>query len=201
MNHLVVTNAIFGHKPSHLLTRHPDDGVTTAQIDFILFHQRWRSSVIDPHSYNGADTGSKSGSDHNLALAKILHRLASRRKNKPEVQLDIVWSNTWLRPVSNSIDLPIDWVPENALSSHEGVRIRQKFSLGFLKYYDDVAILSDPEKAPTMLDEVVSWADRIGFKVSTGKRKYMTLNHTDPISLTVNQVELDQVDSFPYHGS
>ncbi|KAK2716480.1 hypothetical protein QYM36_006833, partial [Artemia franciscana] len=162
MNHLVVTNAIFGHKPSHLLTRHPDDGVTTAQIDFILFHQRWRSSVIDSHSYNGADTGSKSGSDHNLALAKILHRLASRRKNKLEVQLDT------------------------------GVRIRQKFSLGYLKYYDDVAILSDPEKAPTMLDEVVSWADRIGFKVSTGKRKYMTLNHTDPISLTVNQVELDQ---------
>ena len=89
MNHLVVTNTIFQHKPSHLLTWHSNDGVTKAQIDFILVRQRWRSSVQDSRSYNGADTGSQSGSDHRLVAAKILLRLATRRKNKPKAGFDI----------------------------------------------------------------------------------------------------------------
>ncbi|XP_065584586.1 uncharacterized protein LOC136043608 [Artemia franciscana] len=89
MNHLVITNIIFQHKPSHLLTRHSNDGVTKAQIDFILERQRWRSSVQDSRSYNGADTGSQSGSDHRLVAAKILLRLAIRRKNKSKVGFDI----------------------------------------------------------------------------------------------------------------
>ncbi|KAK2706384.1 hypothetical protein QYM36_016430 [Artemia franciscana] len=66
MNHLVITNTIFQYKPSHLLIWHSNDGVTKAQIDFILVRQRWRSSVQDSRSYNGADTGSQSGSDHRL---------------------------------------------------------------------------------------------------------------------------------------
>ncbi|KAK2717649.1 hypothetical protein QYM36_006428 [Artemia franciscana] len=89
MNHLVITNTIFQHKPSHLLTWHSNDGVTKAQIDFILVRQRWRSSVQDSRSYNGADTGSQSGSDHRLVAAKILLRLAIRRKNKSKVGFDI----------------------------------------------------------------------------------------------------------------
>ncbi|KAK2725082.1 hypothetical protein QYM36_001511, partial [Artemia franciscana] len=89
MNHLVITNTIFQHKPSHLLTWHSNDGVTKAQIDFILVRQRWRSSVQDSRSYNGADTGSQSGSDHRLVTAKILLRLAIRRKNKSKVGFDI----------------------------------------------------------------------------------------------------------------
>ena len=47
-----------------------------------------------------------------------------------------------------------------------------------------------------MLDEVVTWEYRIGLKVSTGKTK-----HTDPISLTVNQVQLDHFNGFTYLGS
>jgi len=50
----------------------------------------------------------------------------------------------------------IDWVLENALSSHSGLQTRQNHSLGELEYTDDVAIFSDPEKAQTMLDEVVT---------------------------------------------
>ena len=89
MNHLVITNTIFQHKPSHLLTWHSNDGVTKAQIDFILVRQRWRSSVQDSRSYNGADTGSQSGPDHRLVAAKILLCLAIRRKNKSKVGFDI----------------------------------------------------------------------------------------------------------------
>ena len=89
MNHLVITNTIFQHKPSHLLTWHSNDGVTKAQIDFILVRQRWRSSVQDSRSCNGADKGSESGSDQRLVAAKILLRLAIRRKNKSKVGFDI----------------------------------------------------------------------------------------------------------------
>ncbi|KAK2711762.1 hypothetical protein QYM36_012773 [Artemia franciscana] len=90
MNHLVITNTIFQHKLSHLLTWHSNDGVTKAQIDFILVRQRWRSSVQDSRSYNGADTGSQSEPDYRLVAAKILLRLAIRRKNKSKVGFDIV---------------------------------------------------------------------------------------------------------------
>jgi len=65
-----------------------------------VVHQLWRSSVIDSRSYNAADTGSKSESDQKLVLARILLRLASRRKNKPKARIDIgklqdeeVWRN------------------------------------------------------------------------------------------------------------
>ena len=70
MNHLVIANTISQHKPSHLLTLHSDDGVTKVQIDFILVRQSWRSSVQESCSYNGADTGSQSGSHHRLVAAK-----------------------------------------------------------------------------------------------------------------------------------
>lgn len=52
-----------------------------------------------------------------------------------------------------------------------------------------------------MLNDVVTWADRIGLKVSTGKTKFTAINRDDPFSLTVNQVQLDQFYSFTYLGS
>ncbi|KAK2725034.1 hypothetical protein QYM36_001479 [Artemia franciscana] len=123
MNHLGVTNIIFQHKPSHLLTWHSNDSVTKAKIYFILVHQRWRCSVIDSRSYNGADTCSKSGSDYKLVHAKI--------------------------PFVLHIEERINRKPESTST-------RQNHSLGELEYTDDVAIFSDPEKAQTMLDEVVT---------------------------------------------
>ncbi|XP_065583878.1 uncharacterized protein LOC136042877 [Artemia franciscana] len=84
-----VYSGIFQHKPSHLLTWYSNDGVNKAQIDFILVRQRWRSSVQDSRSYNGVDSGSQSGSDHRLVAAKILLRLAIRRKNKSKVGFNI----------------------------------------------------------------------------------------------------------------
>ncbi|XP_065582752.1 craniofacial development protein 2-like [Artemia franciscana] len=72
MNQLTVSNTVFQHKPSHLITWYSSDGVTKAQIDYELIRQRWRSSVLDSRSIKGADTGSKSGSDHKLIITKIL---------------------------------------------------------------------------------------------------------------------------------
>jgi len=95
----------------------------------------------------------------------------------------------------------IDLVLENALFSHPGVKIRQNVSLGDLEYADDFRILYDSEKDQTIIDDVVTLADRIGPKVITEKTKFMVTNHTDPYSLTVIQVQLDQVDSFSYLGS
>ena len=94
----------------------------------------------------------------------------------------------------------IDLVLENALSSHPGVQIGLNLSLGDYEYAYDVAIFSDPEKAQIMLDGVVTWAYHVGLKVSTGKTKFMAVNHTDPISLIVNQVQLGQFNSFKYLG-
>ena len=51
-----------------------------------------------------------------------------------------------------------------------------------------------------MLDEVLTWADSIGLKVSTMEDKIYGNNHTNPILLTVNQVHLDQVNSFTNLG-
>ncbi|KAK2727506.1 hypothetical protein QYM36_008108, partial [Artemia franciscana] len=55
--------------------------------------------------------------------------------------------------------------------SNDGVQIGQNHSFGD-REYTDVAILLHPEKAHTMLDEVATWADCIGFKVITGKTKF-----------------------------
>ena len=118
MSHLVTTNTIFQHKPSHLLTWHSDDGVTKAQIDFILVRQRRRSSVQDSRSYNGADTGSQSESDHRLVAAKILLRLSTRRKSKPKVGFDI--GKLQDKEVRQALNLELtNWF--DALSSNENL--------------------------------------------------------------------------------
>ncbi|KAK2704575.1 hypothetical protein QYM36_016837 [Artemia franciscana] len=95
----------------------------------------------------------------------------------------------------------IDWVLENPLSSHPGVQIGRNLSLGELENVDYVGILSDPKTSQTVLHYVLTCADRIRLKVSTGKTKFMAENHTDPISLTVNKIQLDHLDSFTYLGS
>ncbi|KAK2726148.1 hypothetical protein QYM36_000564 [Artemia franciscana] len=65
----------------------------------------------------------------------------------------------------------IDLVLENALFSHPGVKIRQNVSPGDLEYADDFRILYDSEKDQTIIDDVVTLADRIGPKVITEKRQ------------------------------
>ncbi|KAK2726366.1 hypothetical protein QYM36_000714 [Artemia franciscana] len=195
MNHLVVTNTMYQNKTNDLLSPHSNDNVFKTQIDFVLIPQPWRSLVIDFRFYNGAHTGSKSKSDHKLVLEKILFRLASWRKNKPRARIDMVEFGVKQGYVLSPtlFNYCTERVLEKALSSHPGFQIGQNFSLGDLEYADDVGIISDSEKAQTMLDEVVNWAHHISLKVSTVKTKFMAINHTDPMSLTVNQVQLDQV--------
>jgi hypothetical protein len=92
-------------------------------------------------------------------------------------------------------------VLENSLSSHPGVKIQRNLSLVDLEYADDVGVPSDPKKAQTILDDVVTWADYIGLKVRAGKTQFTAMNHNDSFSLTVFQVQLDQVDGFTHLGS
>ncbi|KAK2717825.1 hypothetical protein QYM36_006581 [Artemia franciscana] len=63
------------------------------------------------------------------------------------------------------------------------IHIRQYQPLGDLDYTDDAKILSDPEKALTMLDYAVPWAYGIGLKIITEKTKLMAINHTDLLSI------------------
>ncbi|KAK2718096.1 hypothetical protein QYM36_006774 [Artemia franciscana] len=95
----------------------------------------------------------------------------------------------------------VDWVLENALSSHKGFQIGQNLSLEDIDQADDVGILSDPETAQTILGDLMTWADHIGLKVNNAKTKFKRISHADPLSLTLNQVQLDQIDRFTYLGS
>ena len=66
LNNLSVANSWFKHKPCHTYTWRSRDDRTHAQIDYLLFSCRWKSVIEDSRIYRGADTGSKSGSDHLL---------------------------------------------------------------------------------------------------------------------------------------
>ena len=65
-----------------------------------------------------------------------------------------------------------------------GVHFGQNHSIRDLEYTDDVRTLSDPEKANTMVDDVVTCANVIGLNVSTTKKKIRALSHTDRLLLT-----------------
>ena len=55
---------------------------------------------------------------------------------------------------------------ENALMQHNGSQIGKNLSLTDLNYADDVGLLSDPEHAQKMLDDIFKWSSLIGLKVS-----------------------------------
>ncbi|XP_065565738.1 uncharacterized protein LOC136030597 [Artemia franciscana] len=88
LNSLSVANAWFKHKPCHTYTRRSRDGRTRAQIDYSLVSRRWKSMIKDSRVYRGADTGSKSGSDHLLLKSKVRSRLSSKKVSAPRCILD-----------------------------------------------------------------------------------------------------------------
>ena len=49
----------------------------------------------------------------------------------------------------------IHWVLENTLMQHNGTQIGNNLSFTDLDYADDVVLLSDPEHAQTMLDDII----------------------------------------------
>ena len=76
-NALVIANTLFQQHNRRLCTWTSPDGQHRNQIDYILFSQRWRSSIQLAKTRPGADYGS----DHELLVAKI--RLKLKKVGKP----------------------------------------------------------------------------------------------------------------------
>ena len=76
-NVLVIANTLFQQHKRRIYTWTSPDGQHRNQIDYILFSQRWRSSIQLAKTRPGADYGS----DHELLVAKI--RLKLKKVGKP----------------------------------------------------------------------------------------------------------------------
>ena len=75
---------------------------------------------------------------------------------------------------------------------HNGAQIGKNLSLTDLGYADDVGLLSNPEHAQKMLDDIIEWSSLIRLKVSADKTKFMVMNHPNQISLSVNLTQLER---------
>jgi len=88
---------MFPHQNIHKYTWTSPNGKTPNQIDYVLIDRRWHSSVLDVHSFRGADCDT----DHYLVITKVRERLAVgkqaaqrfdkqrfnlRKLNEPEVR-------------------------------------------------------------------------------------------------------------------
>ena len=70
-NALVIANTLFQQHKRRLYTWTSPDGQHWNQIDYILWSQRWRSSIQSAKTRLGADCGS----DHELLIAKFRLKL------------------------------------------------------------------------------------------------------------------------------
>ena len=70
-NALVIANTLFQQHKRRLYTWTSEDGQNLNQIDYILYSQRWRSSIQSAKTRPGADCGS----DCELLIAKFRHKL------------------------------------------------------------------------------------------------------------------------------
>ena len=70
-NALVIANTLFQQHKRRLYTWTSPDGQHWNQIDYILWSQRWRSSIQSAKTRPGADCGS----DHELLIAKFRLKL------------------------------------------------------------------------------------------------------------------------------
>ena len=75
-NTLVIANTLFQQHKRRLYTWTSPDGQYQNQIDYILWSQRWRSSIQSAKTRPGADCGS----DHELLVAKF--RLTLKKVGK-----------------------------------------------------------------------------------------------------------------------
>src|SRR5574341_944896 len=70
-NALVIANTLFQQQKRRLYTWTSPDGQHRNQIDYILYSQKWRSSIQSAKTRPGADCGS----DHELFIAKFRLKL------------------------------------------------------------------------------------------------------------------------------
>ena len=83
-NALVIANTLFQHK-RRLHTWTLPDGQHRNQIDYILYSQRWRSSVQSAKTRLGADCGS----DYELLIAKFRLKLKKVGKTTRPFMYDL----------------------------------------------------------------------------------------------------------------
>ena len=76
-NTLVIANTLFEQHKRRLYTWTSSDGKHQNQIDYILYSQRWRSSIQSAKIRLGADCGS----DHELLIAKFRCIFEESREN------------------------------------------------------------------------------------------------------------------------
>jgi len=82
-NNFFVCNTRFQQKESRKWTWMAPDGKHTNMIDLVLIDRRWKSSIRNCRTYQGADISS----DHSLVLCKLLVRLrGSQVKTAPRPQ-------------------------------------------------------------------------------------------------------------------
>jgi hypothetical protein len=76
---LTVKSTMFPHCNIHKFTW-TSNGKICKQIDHILAHRRWHSSVLDVQSFRAADYDD----DHYLVVAKVMERLTLIKQNNAQ---------------------------------------------------------------------------------------------------------------------
>ena len=84
-NLLVIANTLFQQHKRRLYTRTSSDGQHQNQIDYILYNQRWRSSIQSAKTRPGADYGT----DHELLIAKFRLKLKKVGKTTRPFRYDL----------------------------------------------------------------------------------------------------------------
>ena len=87
-NALVIANTLFQQHNRRLYTRTSPDGQHRNQIDYILYSQRWRSSIQSAKTRPGADCGS----DHELLITKFRLKLKKVEKTTRPFWYDLIKS-------------------------------------------------------------------------------------------------------------
>ena len=87
-NALVIANTLFQQHKRRLYTRTSPDGQHRNQIDYILYSQRWRSSIQSAKTRPGADCGS----DHELLITKFRLKLKKVEKTTRPFWYDLIKS-------------------------------------------------------------------------------------------------------------
>ena len=84
-NALVIANTLFQQHKRRLYTWTSPDGWHWNQTEYILWRQRWRSSIQSEKTRLGADCSS----DHELLIAKFILKLKKVQKNTRPFRYDL----------------------------------------------------------------------------------------------------------------
>ena len=89
-NALVITNTLFQQHKRRLYTWTSPYGQHQNQTDYILYSQRWRSSIVSKNKTGyGSDLVADCGSDHELLIAKFRLKLKKVGKTTRPFSYDL----------------------------------------------------------------------------------------------------------------